>query len=1030
MNGLNRGLFEALLTNELDSKLEALDRTLTAEVSALHHAEAADRLALHISRHLQRTVGAMDQQRRVQLGVALATRIINLLQADSSGDVDVGDEPHPSASVLRSVLAKMPDGTPETLQLPATPLLDTTLLTNAPGEPRLQHQIQTEIPSSDRIDVLMAFVRQTGIRTLLDSVRRHADAGRRIRVLTTTYTGSTELEALEKLEAAGAEIRVSYDTSSTRLHAKAWLFHRDSGYSTAFIGSSNLTHSAQVTGLEWNVRVSGARNPDVIDKFSAVFESYWASDDFRPFNADEFRSRTAQNSTAHTILLSPVEIRPEPFQSRLLEQIAIARIQGRHRNLLVSATGTGKTVMAALDYQRLKNTLPRSRLLFVAHRKEILEQSRATFRHALRDASFGELWVGGSRPSDFEHVFASIQSLASSGVSLIDASHFDVVIVDEFHHAAAESYRTLLSHLDPKELLGLTATPERSDGASILDWFGGRIAAELRLWDAIEQHRLCPFSYFGVADTNDLSGVTWRRGVGYAVDELTNVLTADDAKARLVIQQLTRIVPNARSMRALGFCVSVRHAQFMARHFQAAGINAVAVSAESSPEERANALAQLKAGSIQAVFSVDLFNEGIDIPSVDTLILLRPTESPIVFLQQLGRGLRKEAGKATCTVLDFVAQHRQEFRFDRRLGALLPGGRKRLIEQVEQGFPYLPSGCDMQLDPVARDRILTSLKSSIPNQWRQKVAEAQRVREPGNELSLRRFIEESGIPLEEIYSNEHCWSELLEDAGMPTLPSGPHESVIRKAIGRILHINDIERPDEFAKLLEGNAYISFDQKSRKERRLAHMLTAVLLESITPQPETVEQALRALHAHPQIVSELKELLRLLKDRVDHLQVGLVSHPETPLLVHARYSRREILASFSDGRSFRLPPWREGVRWIERESVDLLASTFDKSGERFSPTTRYRDYAVSRSLVHWESQSTTRSTSETGLRYQEHESRGSTVLLFARLSPGERAFWLLGPGRYQSHIGDRPMAIHWKLDVELPGDLFAAFAAAVS
>ena len=189
-------------------------------------------------------------------------------------------------------------------------------------------------------------------------------------------------------------------------------------------------------------------------------------------------------------------------------------------------------------------------------------------------------------------------------------------------------------------------------------------------------------------------------------------------------------------------------------------------------------------------------------------------------------------------------------------------------------------------------------------------------------------------------------------------------------------------------------------------------------------------MHALHSHPQIVSELKELLGLLKDRVDHLQAGLASHPETPLLVHARYSRREILASFSDGQNFRLPPWREGVRWIEKERVDLLASTFDKSGDRFSPTTRYRDYAVSRSVVHWESQSTTRSTSETGLRYQEHESRGSTVLLFARLSPDERAFWLLGPGRYQSHTGDRPMAIHWKLDVDLPGDLFAAFAAAVS
>lgn len=1030
MNGLTRGLFEALLTNELQSKLEGLDGSLIPAISDLHPAEAADRLALHISKHLQRAVESMNQQRRVELGVALATKIINLLQVDGHGDIGEADAPHVSASVLRAILARMPDGSPETIPLPATPLFDTTLLTNAPGEPRLQHQIQTEIPSSSRIDVLMAFVRQTGIRTLLDPIRKHVDGGRRIRLLTTTYTGSTELEALKQLSDAGAEVRVSYDNSPTRLHAKAWLFHRDSGYSTAFIGSSNLTHSAQVTGLEWNVRVSGARNPDVIDKFSAVFDTYWASNDFLPFDAEEFSSRTDQSSPNSRIFLSPVEIRPEPFQSRLLEQIAIARVQGRHRNLLVSATGTGKTVMAALDYQRLKNTLPRSRLLFVAHRKEILEQSRATFRHALRDAAFGELWVGGSRPSNFDHVFASIQSLASSGTDLIDPRHFDVVIVDEFHHAAAESYRALLNRLEPKELLGLTATPERSDGASILDWFDGRIAAELRLWDAIEQHRLCPFSYFGVSDQNDLSGVTWRRGTGYAIDELTNVLTADDAKARLVIEQLRRIVPNPKSMKALGFCVSVKHAQFMAKHFQAAGINATAVSAESTSEERADALHRLRSGAIQAVFSVDLFNEGIDIPSVDTLILLRPTESPIVFLQQLGRGLRKEQGKSTCTVLDFVAQHRREFRFDRRLGALIPGGRKRLIEQIEQGFPYLPSGCDMQLDMVAKERILASLRSSVPSQWRQKVAEARRVKESGSELSLRLFLEESGIPLEEIYSDDHCWSKLLEDAGLPTLPAGPHESTLRKAIGRMLHINDVDRPTTYLTLLEPNAWTDLGGKSLKWRRSAHMLTAVMLEKVTPQPETVEQSLRLLHDHPQVVSELMELLDLLKERVDHLQAALQSHPEVPLLVHARYSRREILASLSDGASYRLPLWFEGVRWIPQENVDLLASTFDKSGDRFSPTTRYRDYAVSRSVVHWESQSTTRSKSETGLRYQEHESRGSTVLLFARLSPDERAFWLLGPGRYQSHTGDRPMAIHWKLDVDLPGDLFAAFAAAVS
>ncbi len=363
----------------------------------------------------------------------------------------------------------------------------------------------------------MAFIRRSGIAPLLDTLRGHCQSGRELRVLTTTYTGSTEGRALDALRDLGADIRVSYDMSTTRLHAKAWLFHRRSGFSTAYIGSSNLTYSAQISGLEWNVRVSGARNPDVIDKVAAVFESYWNSGDFVPYDAATFAAETARSTSGPVVMFSPIELRPEPFQERLLEQIALAREQGHHRNLLVSATGTGKTVMAALDYARLREALQRSRLLFVAHREEILEQSLATFRHCLRDHAFGELWVGGQRPRQFDHVFASIQSLNAAGFGSLEPGHFDVVIVDEFHHAAAPSYRALLEHVKPTELLGLTATPERSDGLPLLNWFDNRIAAELRLWDAIDQQRLSPFVYYGIHDGLDL-----RRCHGGAVEGTTS----------------------------------------------------------------------------------------------------------------------------------------------------------------------------------------------------------------------------------------------------------------------------------------------------------------------------------------------------------------------------------------------------------------------------------------------------------------------------------------------------------------------------
>ncbi len=277
--------------------------------------------------------------------------------------------------------------------------------------------------------------------------------------------------------------------------------------------------------------------------------------------------------------------------------------------------------------------------------------------------------MGGDRPTRFEHVFASIQSLSAAGYANLPADHFDVVIVDEFHHAAAKSYEALLDHVRPVELLGLTATPERADGLPVLAHFDGRIAAELRLWDAIDQHRLSPFTYFGIHDGLDLTDVPWRRGRGYDVDGLTNLYTANDAWARLVVKELVDRADDPATMRVLGFCVSIDHARFMARVFNDAGIAAVAVWGDSPDDERQAALADLAAGRVRVV-SVDLFNEGVDVPVVDTLLLLRPTDSPVLLLQQLGRGLRRASGKTVCTVLDFVGHHRKEFRLDRRFGAL------------------------------------------------------------------------------------------------------------------------------------------------------------------------------------------------------------------------------------------------------------------------------------------------------------------------------------------------------------------------
>lgn len=1044
MYHLPRGLYQTLLTRRLAEQLRTLPSGLREATRELRKAELPDRLAWHVGRLVLEALEGIPEAERLQEGPRLIGRLITTL-AETRQDLRWSEDdllPEERPRLLEAIRSMQPSDEPEDLKVPLVPLLDTTLLTHAPGEPRLQSQLQSEIHSADRIDLIVAFIRRTGLLPLAAALEAHVEAGRPLRVLTTTYTGTTELAALEHLRSMGAQVKVSYDHSAERLHAKAWLFHRASGFGTAFIGSSNMTHQAQVTGLEWNVRVAQARNPEVIAKMAAAFESHWEGGDFELFDAADFRARVAsQRKEDGQLLLSPVELRPEPFQARMLEQLAVARLQGHHRNLLVSATGTGKTVMAALDYVRLRTQLARARLLFVAHRQEILDQSLRTFRHALGEAYFGELWVGGTRPTAFTHVFASIQSLNASSLEHLARDHFDVVIIDEFHHAAAASYRRLLDHLRPKELLGLTATPERADGQDITSWFGGRVAAEMRLWDAIDQRRLVPFAYYGLQlEGMDFRDVAWRRQGGYDAEGLTRVLTADDALALQVLRELDRLTEGARDVRALGFCVSVSHARFMARIFRERGVAATALWGETPEDERRQALQDLAAGRLAVIFSVDLFNEGVDIPEVDTLLLLRPTDSPVLFLQQLGRGLRRPQGpwspgrkiKTHCTVLDFVGQHRREFRLERRYQALLGCSRSTLRQHLEEDFPYLPAGCHLVLDPIARETVLTHLKAAVPSRWAAKARELAEMTRAQGPQTLTTFLAHTGLELPEIYDGQgHGWSRLQEEASIPLPPAGPLEDILREACSRLLHVDDVERLDTWLKWLERPQPPDVTRLSPRERRLLRMLTSQMLGSSKLRGEAyrdlgLEEGARLIWQHPRVWFELRDLLPVLRDRISHVTYTLTGFPDLPLQVHARYARVEIMAAFGEGRGARSPLWQTGVHWQEAHRCDLLAFTLDKDTGYFSPTTRYRDYAISREFIHWESQSTTRAESRTGRRYQHHQAMGSHVLLFARMTQDD-AFSLLGTAQYVRHTGERPMAITWKLDVPLPGDLYQAYRA---
>ncbi|WP_432546146.1 DUF3427 domain-containing protein [Kineococcus sp. SYSU DK004] len=1016
---LPTGLWEAVWTSDLrDRSASHPGGTVLGPVDP---EDTAHVLTRHLSGALRTALtglGAEDQR-------ALAGQVLALL--DRAGAAPVVDE---KGRVQELYEVTAPGGLATgRLPRPSTPLSDAALLTNARGAPALGAELRRELASADRVDLLCAFLKWSGLRLLDAELRALHDRGVPLRVITTTYMGATERRAVDALvRDYGAEVKVIYETTRTRLHAKAWIFHRATGYDTAYVGSSNLSYSALVEGLEWNVRLSGVSTPAPLATFEATFASYWDNPAFLTYRPDvdgqrlddALREAGGARRAGAPVDMSSIEVTARPHQQEMLDQLAAERqLHDRHRNLVVAATGTGKTVLAALDYRELcRQHGRRLSLLFVAHRREILQQAQLTYRQVLGDGEFGELLVAGERPRSGRHVFASVQSLSRERLLGVGPDAFDVVVLDECHHAPADSYRRVVERLRPVELLGLTATPERADGADVLAMFGGRTATELRLWDALADDLLVPFHYFGLNDDVDLTAVRWTRG-RYDTAGLEGLFTGNDARARVVLRELERRVGDVHGMRALGFCVSVAHAQYMARVFREAGIAAEAVSGETAADVRADSLRRLKAGELNVLFAVDLFNEGVDIPEVDTVLFLRPTESATIFLQQLGRGLRTAHGKAVLTALDFVGHQHEDFRFDERFHALTGVPRGKLVDAVEKDFPFLPAGCSIVLDRVVQDRVLTNLRRQLNPRTPALVSE---VRAHGSR-DLAGFLGHTGRTLRDVVKGDRSWTALCRVAGLDVPAAGAAESVLLKRVAAVGHVDDRSRAEAYRQVLDGEV-------SAVEERFAAMLAASLWPSRTPAD--ARAALAALADDEAVREEMRQVVDIAYDSARHPTVELTgSLAHLPFAVHARYSRDEIVSGLGLVTPKRPPvQFREGVVWSEEHQTDALLVTLAKSEAEYSPTTMYRDYPITRELFHWESQSRTTLASATGQRYVHHRERGTHVVLFARQAKtgelGTEPYLFLGPVDHVSHVGEKPIAITWRLRHLMPTDFYAEAA----
>lgn len=1014
---LQEGAYENLITEELQTDMRETECDgLVCKRDEIDDAESPSMLAEHIGRIVSNRLS--DENLSAEERVAFVNRLIDFI-GEQKEDRVVKDREMLSAVVSKQEEARL-RATNQNLVRPLTGFRVSSLFTGGHGNVPLNAEIERDIESADNIYLIVSFLKLSGLNLIYDRLKRFCEnPEHKLRVITTTYCGVTEAKAVERLaKLPNTEIRISYNTKIERLHAKSYIFERKSGFSTAYIGSSNLSKSAQTDGLEWNIRVTNVENPHIIKTAFATFNLYWNSHNFEDFNEggveklyrELAREKSPKNGSANFLMRYTIL----PHQKQILDRLAVVREMGVKRNLVVAATGTGKTVVSAFDY-KLFSEANRNRLLFVAHRQEILVQSRNAYRSVLMDANFGDVWVGQYKPvGGIDHLFVSVQTFNSKYdeiFSNLPQNYYDYIVIDEVHHSTANSYRKVLEHFSPKLLIGLTATPERMDGVSFLPDFDNQISAEIRLPKALDEGLLTPFQYLCISDNTDLTDDDLMQGCKYVATKLTGKL-CNKERVGLIVNRLRYYLPDETKCRALGFCATKEHARYMAEAFRAFGLKADYLTSDRDDRELLNK--QLTNGDINYLFVVDMFNEGIDIPAVDTVLFLRPTESLTVFLQQLGRGLRLYPGKELLMVFDFVAQLNQKYDFTSRFRSLMVRKDKSVVEQVKNGFTLLPHGCTIHMEEKAQQYVLDNIKAAVYNKKRL----VQELRGYDHCPTLKEFIDNNGQDVRIVYKGGNCWTSLKREAGLCAYESDEYTKRFEKGIGNLVHTNSVVYLSFVKRILSGLDNVKFADE--RENTFGVMLYYTLYTDKISKVgfRNIEEGISLLANYPLFIAELQELTDYLLANIETKTFSVGEGLPVALEQYGCYTREEIFAIF--GRQTadkKMQGCVSGAFNIEEMNTELFFVTLNKSDKDFSPSTMYDDYVVNENQFHWKSLNTDTHQGR-GRRFVEQAKNKKKFLLFVREYKRDGfgntcPFYCFGLVDYISSRDDKPMSIDWRM-----------------
>lgn len=920
---------------------------------------------------------------------------------------------------------------------PVTSLSRSALFFGGRGPADMESELNKEILCADEICWVVSFIKTSGLNLLWNSLKKFTSEGKCLRIITTTYTGATDYDAIARLATLpNTEIKISYDGTQDRLHAKSYIFIRNSGFHTAYIGSSNLSSYALKDGKEWNFKATQFELPQVIENVRNSFESYWCDDTFECFvpGVSDERLKKALGIDWETPLLdfSALDLmRAKDYQQEILEKLDVERnVHGHFRNLVVAATGTGKTVIAAFDFKRYREAHPDCHFLFIAHRQEILHQAMQTFRIVLDDPNFGSIWDGNNEPSNYQHVFASKDTLRNRVDTLqLRADYYNYMVVDEVHHIVAPTYVKLMTCFKPQILLGLTATPERTnEQEDITVFFDGHISAEIRLPAALNAGLLAPFYYYGIPDNVNLSEVKWS-GHGYDIAELSRIYTQNDYRTGLILRKMQEYIGNNQlhKVRALCFCVDKNHAKFMNAKFTLAGLKTDVLTSDDDDRHRNIVKKRLQAGTINYLFVVDLFNEGVDIPEIDTILFLRPTESATVFLQQFGRGLRLHKEKDHLTVLDFVGHSRAEFSYKERFEALIGRHSQNIKDEIEGGFANAPFGCKIILEEKAKEEIIANIEGYLRSLNKGRIIKeiAAYYKLAKDAFSLKGFLTYSHVPFHKVYGSM-TWGELCQLAGVRKDVS-VHAAQIKYAVKKKwLATDSFSYFKQLLRFADSGFKCDTTKFTELEQRYAVMLYYDLYDKAGSYT-SIAQMFNDLASDALFVQEFKEVVEYLKDKcvAPEKEDNSVYKNWNPLRLHGVYTKAQIQAALGLSTLARKSPSREGVERLKDIKLEAMYVDIIKKREEGSMTA-YKDYAQNREFFHWETQNRVSEGSREAEAYRNGE---NNMLLFVRQQVEHpdfgcrMGFTYLGQVTMNSIEGSKPMQIVWHLNTPMSEATYA-------